>query len=187
MNASRFSCSPRRWARLSHIVVVVFAAGCATPPPAQAPASVSGVLDLSGFSDEGAVEPLARFLLGHGYRVRVAGPLNVEVGTETMQASISPVLQPEGLDRLVVTRRFPAQPGVSSATLSAFAVELNENLNVGVFVADAGALVFQSHATFYEVISEAEIGAFLAWTGQVELALARVEGDRTLLVWTEEL
>jgi hypothetical protein len=145
------------------------------------------VLDLSGLSDESAVEPLARFLLGHGYRVRVAGPLTVEAGTETLQASISPVLQSEGLDRLVVTRRFPAQPGVTSADLSAFAAELNENLNVGVFVADTGALVFQSHATFYEVISEAEISAFLAWTGQVELAVARVEGDRTLLVWTEEL
>ncbi len=181
--------TPRGWGRRAALVLAALSAACAAPQPAQTPAPgpPAGVLDLSGLSDESAVEPLARFLLGHGYRVRVAGPLTVEAGTDTLQASISPVLQSEGLDRLVVTRRFPAQPGVTSADLSAFAAELNENLNVGVFVADTGALVFQSHATFYEVISEAEISAFLAWTGQVELAVARVEGDRTLLVWTEEL
>ena len=162
---------------------VAAVAGCAATPPA-APA---GVLDLSGTSDEAAAGLLARFLLDQGYRVRLAGPLTVEAGTDSVSAVLSPVLQAGGLDRLLATRRFAAQPGVPEADLRTFAEELNASLNVGVFVAESGELLYQTHATFLDSITEAEIGAFLAWTGQVELAIARVEGDRSLLVWSAEL
>ena len=134
-----------------------------------------------------AAGPLARFLVDRGYRVRLAGPMTVEAGTDSVSAAFSPVLQDGGLDRLVATRRFAAQPGVSAPDLEAFAGELNASLNVGVFVADSGALLYQTHATFLDTITEAEIGAFLAWMGQVELAILRVEDGRDLLVWAAEL
>lgn len=175
MNASRF-----RWAVLGAAMLL---SACATAPP-EAP---SGVLDLSGVSDEAAVPVLAEFLLARGYRVRLVDELTFEAGTDTVTARCSPVLQPAGLDRLVMTRRFPARPDVRPAQLEAFAAELNASLNVGVFVAETGTVLFQSHMTFMDFVSEAEIGAFLAWTGQVELAMSRVEAGRGLLVPTAEL
>ncbi len=183
MNASRFPPEPWRHLRLV-VVLASAAAGACAATPAAGPVDV---LDLSGYSDEAAAGPLARFLLDQGYRVRLAGPMTVEAGTDTVSATFSPVLQDGGLDRLVATRRFPAQPGLSAADLGAFAEELNASLNVGVFVADAGDLLYQTHATFLDVISEAEVRAFLAWMGQVELAIGRVEDGRELLIWTTEL
>ena len=181
MNASRFPGGPWRWLR--HLVLIPAAAGCATAPPVTAP----DALNLSGYSDEAAAGPLARFLLDRGYRVRIAGPMTVEAGTDSLSAVFSPVLQDGGLDRLVATRRFAAQPGVSAADLEAFAGQLNASLNGGVFVADSGELLYQTHATFLDTITEAEIGAFLAWMGQVEQAIVRVEDGRDLLVWAAEL
>ena len=183
MNASRFSGSPWRWSRLAVLLPACAAVGCATAP-SPAPADR---LDLSGYSDEAAAGPLARFLLDRGYRVRLAGPMTVEAGTDSVSAVFSPVLQDGGLDRLVATRRFAAQPGVPAADLEMFAEELNASLNVGVFVADSGELIYQTHATFRDTLTEAEIGAFLAWMGQVEMAMARVEDGRDLLIWSAEL
>lgn len=109
--------------------------------------------------------------------------VSVFVYRRGMATLLSPIVQAEGLDRVVATRRYAPAPGRDDDDLRALAARLNDTLNVGTFSVDAGALVFQSQMTFLDRLSAGELEAFLGWLDAAELAVARVDGERgTLLI-----
>ena len=96
---------------------------------------------------------------------------------------LAPIVQADGMDRIVSTRRYAPAPGHSQDELVDLARRLNDNLNVGVFSVEEGALVFQSQMTFIDRLNSGELVAFLGWLDAAELAMARVDGsDHTLLI-----
>lgn len=144
------------------------------------------VLLLGGDDDEAGAMALASFLRDAGQPVEMSSDgFGVFVYQRGMATLLSPVLQTEGLDRVVATRIYGPAAGHGDADLTHLAASLNDQLNVGAFAVDQGALVFQSHATFIDRLAEAEVLAFLAWLDQAELAIARVDAaSGTLLLTT---
>ena len=50
---------------------------------------------------------------------------------------------------------------------------------------ESGALIFQTHMTFLDEISAAQITAFLDWLDAAELAIVAVDGDDPVLSLSE--
>jgi len=141
---------------------------------------------LDGDDDEAGARALAVFLRETGQPVEASSDgFGVFVYQRGMATLLSPVLQTDGLDRIVATRIYGPAAGHGDQDLVHLAVALNDQLNVGAFAVDQGALVFQSHATFIDRLTETEVMAFLAWLDQAELAIARVDAaSETLLLTT---
>lgn len=143
------------------------------------------VLLLDGDDDAAGARALEVFLREGGQPVEASSDgLGVFVYSRGMTTLLSPVLQTDGLDRIVSTRIYGPAGGRNEDDLARLAGALNHQLNVGVFAVDQGALVFQSHATFMDRLSETEVLAFIAWLDQAELAIARVDGESGTLLLT---
>jgi hypothetical protein len=152
--------------------------------PRAASSAVAGVTMgwLAMVNPAGAL--LAGFLLGLGWTVTLDGP-RVEASLGQERLLLEPVLDPTGLDRIIVARAWPRAPGASEADLAAFARELNDALNVGQFRADSDGLVFQASLPFLEELDPQLLVAFLAYTADVRLAVLQVQGERALLAPVE--
>jgi hypothetical protein len=152
--------------------------GCATP---RAPAGLA----MPAQDEAGAAGLLAGYLLARGWTVRLADAVTVEASRGDELLRLEPQLDPVALDRIVVARTWPRDPRADDAALRAFALELNEALNVGQFRAAAAGLVFQSSLPFFDELESRLLEVFLAWTAEVRLAVLQVQGDRQLLAPVE--
>ncbi|NGP52602.1 hypothetical protein [Thioalkalivibrio sp. XN8] len=132
-----------------------------------------------------AANLLAGYLLGRGWQVHVTDEtlVTAERGPERLQ--LEPLLDPAGLDRVMVWRSWPAAPGADAAALEDFALELNQVLNVGQFQAGSGDLRLLSSLAFLDALDPQLLEAFLEFTAQVRLAVEQVEGERNLLAPVE--
>lgn len=162
----------RAWIVAALLLAVT--AGCATP---RGPASLS----MPAADEAGAASLLAGYLLARGWTVRLATETRVEATREGERLELEPLLDPAGLDRLLVARAWPADPSASPEALAEFAAELNERLNVGQFHAGPEALVLQSALPFLDELEPRLLEAFLAFSAEVRLAVLRVQGERRLL------
>jgi hypothetical protein len=140
--------------------------------------------DLAGSDDKAAAQAILELLGGAGVPAEPASDgVSVFVYRRGMATLLAPIVQSEGMDRIVSTRRYAPAPGHSDKDLVDLARRLNDMLNVGVFSVDEGALVFQSQMTFIDRLNSGELVAFLGWLDAVDLAIARVDGsDHTLLI-----
>ena len=152
--------------------------GCATP---RAPAGLA----MPASDEAGAAGLLAGYLLARGWTVRLADAVTVEASRGDELLRLEPQLEPAALDRIVLSRTWPRDPRADEAALRAFALELNEALNVGQFRADAAGLVFQSSLPFLDELEPRLLEAFLDYTAEVRLAVLQVQGDRQLLAPVE--
>lgn len=162
-------------------VLACVVTGCATPP-SPAPAGLA----MPAQDEAGAAGLLAGYLLARGWTVRLADAVTVEASRGDELLRLEPQLDPVALDRIVLSRSWPRDPRAGDAALRAFALELNEALNVGQFRADDAGLVFQSSLPFLEALEPRLLEAFLAWTAEVRLAVLQVQGDRQLLAPVED-
>jgi hypothetical protein len=160
-------------------LLLSMAAGCATPP--RAPAGLA----MSAPDESYAANLLASYLLAQGWTVRLADSTLVEAQRNEEWLELQPLLEPDGLDRIIVSRVWPRDPGAADESLHAFALELNDTLNVGQFRAVAAGLSFQSSLPFLEELEPRLLDAFLAHTAEVRLAVVRVQGERRLLAPVE--
>lgn len=160
-------------------LLLVAAAGCATP---RAPAG----LGMPATDEAGAASLLAGYLLAHGWTVRLADDAAVEASRGDERLRLAPLLDAEGLDRIVVTRTWPRAAQATDESLAAFAAELNEMLNVGQFRADDAGLAFQSSLPFLETLEPRLLDAFLAFTAEVRFAVLQVQADRLQLAPVED-
>src|SRR5690606_15155126 len=106
------------------LLTLVLAAGCASPRP---PAGLA----MPAPDEAGAASLLAGYLLAQGWTVRLADAARVEASRGDEQLQLEPMLDAAGLDRIVVSRSWPRAPQASGEDLHAFALELNDTLNVG--------------------------------------------------------
>ncbi len=160
------------------ILTALFFAGCV---------SMNGLessRDVAGSDDAAAARAILDLLRAAGVPAEPASDeRSVFVYRRGMATLLSPIVQSDGLDRIVATRRYAPAPGRSDEDLQGLAVRLNDALNVGVFSVDAGALVFQGQMTFVDRLYGGELVAFLGWLDAAELAVARVDGkDGALLL-----
>jgi hypothetical protein len=132
-----------------------------------------------------AASLLAGYLLGRGWTVALAEERTVVAARGAERLELEPLLDAEGLDRIIVWRSWPAMPGADPAALEALALELNASLNVGQFQAMAGELRFQSSLPFLEALEPRLLDAYLEHTARVRLAVLRVQGERQLLAPVE--
>jgi hypothetical protein len=154
-------------------------AGCAAP---RAPAG----LEMPAPDEAYAANLLAAYLLGQGWTVRLADEALVEAYRGEERIALEPVLDPVGLDRILLSRVWPRDQQASDKDLHAFALELNEVLNVGQFRADTAGLEFQASLPFLDVLEPRLLDAFLAFTAEVRFAVRQVEGERHLLAPVED-
>lgn len=161
------------------VTLLVATTGCAGP-------RASAGLEMPAQDEAGAASLLAGYLLGQGWSVRLADGAAVEAarGDETLR--LEPQLDPRALDRIVLSRTWSRAPGVDDDALHAFALELNDALNVGLFRAAPAGLVFQSWLPFLEAVEPRLLNAYLEYTAEVRLAVLRVQGDRRLLAPVED-
>jgi hypothetical protein len=155
------------------------AAGCAMPP--RAPAGLAMPAGDEGY----AASLLASYLLAQGWTVRLATPTLVAAYRNEESLELEPLLEPDGLDRIIVSRVWPRDPGAADESLHAFALELNDALNVGQFRAVPAGLSFQSSLPFLEELEPRLLDAFLAHTAEVRLAVLHVQANRRLLAPVE--
>ena len=163
--------------RILPLALLSVFAGCVTPPP-PAPAGLS----MPAPHEARAASLLAGYLLAQGWTVRLVDETRVEASSGGQSLRLEPLLDPVGVDRIVVTRTWPAALQVTSEALDAFALELNETLNVGHFRATAEGLALQSSLYFLEVLEPGLLQAYLDFTATVRLAALRVQGERALLL-----
>ena len=143
-------------------------------------------LALSGDDDAAAAVALEGFLGEIGLPVETGSDgLSVFVYRRGMATLLTPVTRSEGLDRLIATRSYAPAAGRDDSQLVALATRLNSRLNVGVFSVESGALVFQTHMTFVDQITAAEISAFLDWLDAAELAIVAVDRDDPVLLLSD--
>lgn len=142
------------------------------------------VRNLAGSDDKAAAEAILDLLGAAGVPAEPASDgVSVFVYRRGMATLLAPIVQTDGMDRIVSTRRYAPAPGRSDKDLAGLARRLNDTLNVGVFSVEEGALVFQSQMTFIDKLDSGELVAFLGWLDAAELAIARVDGsDHTLLI-----
>lgn len=159
--------------RLLLLTLVLFA-GCASPRP---PAGLA----MPAPDEAGAASLLAGYLLAQGWTVRLADATRVEATRGEEQLRLEPLLDAAGLDRIVVSRSWPRAPQVSDEDLHAFALELNDTLNVGQFRAEPTRLTCQVSLPFLEALEPRLLDAFLAYTADVRLAVLQVQAGRRLL------
>lgn len=140
--------------------------------------------DLSGSDDKAAAESILELLGAAGVPAEPASDgASVFVYRRGMTTLLAPIVQADGMDRVVSTRRYAPASGRSDKELVDLARRLNETLNVGVFSVEEGALVFQSQMTFIDRLNSGELVAFLGWLDAAELAIVRVDGSgHTLMI-----
>ena len=145
----------------------------------------SNSLLLEGDDDQVAVSELADFLGNAGLPVEQS-PLgnSLFVYKRGMATLLSPVLQNDGLDRIIATRSYAPAAGHDDEDLETIAFELNDQLNVGGFAVVDGALVFETNLTFVNSLSLEEISRFLDWLDDVEVAIRTIDQDRGVLLLT---
>lgn len=144
--------------------------GCAAPFAAR-----PGVV-LEGSDDGAAARTLKDFLNEAEQPVELSSDgLGVFVYRRGMATLLTPILQSEGLDRIVATRVYGPAPGNGEAELAALAGRLNASLNVGVFSLEQGALAFHTQLVFVDLVSREELLAFLDWLDSVEIAIEAVD------------
>lgn len=140
---------------------------------------------MPGAQEAPAATLLAAYLVGRGWAVDVRDETLVTARRGAERVELEPLLDPAGLDRVMVWRSWAAAPGVGQGELEAFALELNATLNVGQFQAVPGELRCLSSLPFLDVLEPELLDAFLEFTGQVRLAVDQVEGERDLLAPVE--
>lgn len=140
---------------------------------------------MSAADEAHAASVLAGLLLGQGWTVRLEDETRVDAERRGERLNLEPILDPAGLDRILVTRRWARAPGASGEALRDFALELNETLNVGQFHAFGEDLAFQSSLPFIDSLDPRLLSAYLAFTADVRLAVLQVQGERELLVPVE--
>ena len=153
-------------------------AGCANMRPADS------VLELEGSDDAAAAAALTASLRAAGVPAEPAtSPASLFVYRDGRATLLSPVLQAEGLDRIIGARSYAPAGGRGEAALAALATTLNESLNVAGFKVAGGALLMEANLTFLDRLTVAELRAFLDWLDAIELAIRRVdEQERVLLL-----
>lgn len=158
-------------------------AGCAAAPrPDTGPA----VLEMPGGDEGRATTLLAAYLAARGYAVRMADETVVEAeGADGDTFSLQVLLDPAGLDRLVLSRVYVAKEDADPGAVARFASELNSVLNVGVFSAYPPGIRFDSPLPFLDSLDPTLLEAFIAFTREVEFAVRQVEAGRGLLVEVE--
>jgi hypothetical protein len=161
------------------VLLCVAVGGCAAP---RAPLG----LEMSAPDEARAASLLGGYLLAQGWTVRLGEPALVEATRGDERLHVEPLLDARGLDRLLVSRLWPAAPAATPEALQAFALELNETLNVGQWRAGSGLLEFQSSLPFLDILAPELLDAFLAFTAEVRLAALRIQGERTLLAPVED-
>lgn len=160
-------------------LLLLVSAGCAAP-------RVSTGLAMPAQDEASAAGVLAVYLLAQGWTVRLADAGLVEATRGEERVRLEPVLDPAGLDRVIVYRSWPRDPQADDAALGAFALELNEILNVGQFRADPAGLVLQSSLPFVDELEPRLLDAFLLHTADVRLAVLHVQGQRRLIAPVEQ-
>jgi hypothetical protein len=149
-------------------------------------ATVSGPgarLDLAGSDDQAAAAALVGLLGGRGVPAESGSDgASLLVYRRGMATRLEPVMQRDGLDRIISTRRYAPAPGKSESELAGLAGGLNDTLNVGAFSVEGGALVFQSQLTFLDRVGAPELLAFLDWLDTAELAIVRVDRESRVLL-----
>ena len=166
-------------ASLPVLIALAITAGCAAPfgDPA-------GLL-LEGSDDAAAALALEDYLRRAEQPVELSSDgMGVFVYRRGMATLLTPVLQSEGLDRIVATRVYGPAPGRGEPELADLAARLNASLNVGVFSLDQGALAFQTQLAFVDRVAREELLAFLDWLDAVEIAIGSVDGDDGTLALT---
>ncbi len=158
---------------------VAVIAGCATASRS------SDVLQLPGDDDQAAVGQLVAFLGSAELPLeRSPGGNSLFVYRRGMATLLSPVLQNDGLDRIIATRSYAPAPGWEEQDLAELAFELNDQLNVGGFAVADGALIYEANLTFVDRVSLDEFMRFLDWLDDVELAIKTVDEERGVLLLT---
>lgn len=162
------------------ILALVMSAGCTSV------AGYGSARSVAGSDDAAAASALLDLLRANGIPAEPASDArSVFVYRRGMATLLSPIVQSDGLDRIVATRSYAPAPGHSDQDLLALAGRLNESLNVGVFSVEEGALAFQSQMTFLDRIESDELVAFMGWLDAAELAIARVDGSPGVLLITQ--
>lgn len=164
--------------RILLMMILLLAAGCATPRP---PAGLA----MPAPDEAGAAALLAGYLLAQGWTVRLADEAVVDARRDGEQLLLEPLLDPQGLDRILVSRTWPRAKQVDDSALTGLAHELNEALNVGQFRVTPEGLVLQSSLAFIDAVDPPLLDAFLAFTAEVRFAVLQVQGERTLLAPVE--
>lgn len=164
--------------RIPLVLMLLLAAGCATQRP---PAGLA----MPAPDEAGAAALLAGYLLAQGWTVRLADEAVVDARRDGEQLLLEPLLDPQGLDRILVSRTWPRAAGVDDETLAGFARELNEALNVGQFRVAPEGLVLQSSLGFLDAVDPPLLDAFLAFTAEVRFAVLQVQGGRAMLAPVE--
>jgi len=164
--------------RIPLLLMLLLAAGCATQRP---PAGLA----MPAPDEAGAAALLAGYLLAQGWTVRLVDEVAVDARRGAERLLLEPLLDPRGLDRVLVSRTWPRAAQVDDETLAGFARELNQSLNVGQFRVAPEGLVLQSSLGFLGTVDPRLLDAFLAFTADVRFAVLQVQGERTLLAPVE--
>lgn len=128
---------------------------------------------------------LAGYLMGRGWTVRLAEQAEIEASRDSESLRLVPLLDPQGLDRILLSRHWPAADGADDEDLAAFAAELNHTLNVGLFSPQEKSLGFEASLAFLDLLQPQLLDAFLAFTAEVRQAVLQVQGERRLLAPVE--
>jgi hypothetical protein len=159
--------------------------GCASVTP-QPQARTPTLLQMPGTDAGQAAALLGAYLVARGYTVGLEGDAAVAAADPAGAAfTLEVLLDPTGLDRLVLSRSYPVKEGVDPGLVPAFASELNGALNVGVFSAYPPGILFQASLPFLDDLDPALLDAFIAFTAEVGIAVRQVEAGRGLLVEVE--
>jgi hypothetical protein len=157
----------------------MLAAGCAGMRPD------AGALMLTGNDDAAAAAVLRDRLHAAGLPVEPAeSPASLFVYRRGRATLLSPVLQAEGLDRIIAARSYAPAAGRGAAELETLALSLNRALNVAGFKVSGDALLMEANLTFVDRLEVAELLAFLDWLDSIELAIRRVDAESRALLLT---
>lgn len=165
--------------RFLGLIMLLAATGCAHQRE-------PGGLAMPAPDEARAASLLGSYLLAQGWTVRLAEPAAVEASRAGELIRLEPLLDAAGVDRLIVSRTWPRDPAAGDEELRAFALELNELLNVGQFRAEPGGLVLQTALPFLGNLDPGLLDAFIAFTAEVRLAVTQVQGARQLLAPVED-
>ena len=157
-------------------ILLLLVAGCAIN------GSGSPHVQLDGTADDVAAAKLAEFLAQNGLPAEVSPGGDSLFAYRNAQATLlSPVVDADGLDRLIASRNYAPAPGKDVEDLQALVTRLNNQLNVGAFAVDEGTLLLQANLTFIDRLALDELIAFLDWLDDVEDAIRIVDGDQGAL------
>ena len=139
--------------------------------------------ELAGSDDAAAAVTLRERLRAAGVPVEPASsPSSLFAYRAGRATLLSPVLQADGLDRIIGARSYAPAGGHGERDLEALAVRLNEGLNVASFKVAGGALLMETNLTFLNRLTIDEVLAFLDWLDAIELAVRYVDADGQVLL-----